>query len=61
MAKSVKSAKSFGEACAKRIPIVMRYKDDARIPEVMFKKGDEVAALELLEKMNIVKRVYMPD
>lgn len=58
MKKATKGAKSFGEACAKQVPIVMRYKDDARIPEVMFKKGDEAKALELLDQMGIVKTVY---
>ena len=60
-------AKSFGEALLKGVPIVMRNRPTKKgvllldIPEIWYREGDEKRALDLLEKMEIVKKVIMPD
>ena len=49
-------AKSFGEAVSKRLPVVLNVGGEAKT-EVWYKPGDEGKALELLEKMGVLKRV----
>jgi hypothetical protein len=46
-------AKSIGEALAKGVPIVFTGK--GRIPEVVCEPGKEAQALDILEKMDIIK------
>jgi acetyl-CoA acetyltransferase len=52
-------AKSFGGAIASGVPVVMTGKD--RVPEVMMQVGKEKEALEMLEKMGLIKIVIVPE
>ena len=58
-------AKSFGGALKEGVPIVMKFAASAheknRTTEIWYRLGDEKNALELLEKMDVVKRVIMPE
>ena len=51
-------AKSIGEALVKGVPIVFTVKD--RIPEVVCEPGKEREALELLDKLKLI-RLMRPD
>jgi len=51
-------AKSLGGAMAEKIPVVIHGQEPGRLPEIFYKPGDEAAALELLEKVGVLKRVF---
>lgn len=51
-------AKSIGEALVKGVPVVFRI--EGRVPEVVCEPGKEREALDLLDKLGIVK-LLRPD
>lgn len=60
-------AKSFGGALLEGVPILIRRRTTKKgvllldIPEIWYREGDEKRALDLLENMDVIKKVIMPN
>jgi len=52
-------AKSFGGAIAEGTPVVITGK--GMVPEVMMREGKEKEALEMLDKMGLIKIILVPE